>query len=130
MNFVKLCEKVISDLELVEEASHYELTRISNATRTAKTDLTRALRNKNANAATQAKEELKQQKAKLAHELRPGLYTTRTEPLSEDELDQRINKLSDKYDFLILTVMSLGKIDQQIAELEENQENQETLKTK
>ena len=121
MDFIKLCESVISEVELIEEASHYELTIISNAARAAKIKLTQALRNRNVDVATQATEELKQERRNLSHELRPGLYTKRTEPLTEDELDQRINKLSDKYDFLILTVMSLGQIDQQIAEIQENQ---------
>ena len=121
MNFVKLCERVISELELVEEASQYELRVIGNDARAAKTELTQALRDRNVNAAVKAREKLNKQKAKLAHELKPGLYTTRTEPLSEDELDQRIKDLSDRYDFLVLTALNLGKIDQQIAEIEKKE---------
>lgn len=118
MNFVKLCESIIDELELVEEASKYELTRIGNDTRKAKDQLTQALRSRNVEAAIEAKEELVRQKNNLAYELRPGVYSKRTEPWTEEELDKLLLNLSSQYDFLPLTILNLGKIDQQIAEIE------------
>ena len=117
MNFVKLCESIINELELVEEASNYVLTKIGTDARNAKTKLTQALRDRNFKAAVQAKEELVRQKQKLSKELQPGLHSTRTEPLTEDELDEKIKALSSRYDFLVLTVLNLGKIDKQIAQM-------------
>ena len=128
MNFVKLCESIIDELELVEEASHYVLTTIGTDARNAKTKLTQALLNRDLKAAVRAKEELVRQKQKLSRELQPGLYSTRTEPLSEEELDEKIKALSSRYDFLVLTVLNLGKIDQQITEIQEETETPEKVK--
>ena len=114
MNFVQLCEDILTELETLEEASSYQLSRLSRAARTSMNKLTKAITNRDLSSAIQAKEELVKSRQEFMKEMEPTIYSTNAGPLTEDDADKKIDNLSRSYDLLPLHTRVISTIDKQV----------------